>query len=140
MSEITQENYPILFGIAKSQGVKRTCHVYDNYRVFPSGAAPVELGKAQQAGLISNIIKSEVEDPNEGRLVGAYFFEFTPLFAEPFLAENRQKRGPKTNETQITINDKTRYITDRARMILDANIGVLADTAYGDQEDPQQEG
>ena len=132
MSGFDSKNFPTLCRIAKTQGVKRRAHIHDNYRTFECGIAPTELNRAEQAGLIANLIKAEVDDSDEHRLVGACEFEFTPKFVEVFLEENQQKPGPKTNATQITVNGRTRYMSDRARMILDAQPELLAETAYED--------
>jgi hypothetical protein len=55
-----------------------------------------------------------------------------PRTLELLRAASRERPGPKTHATQITVDGKTRYMSDRVRMILDADLQTLTDTAEGD--------
>jgi hypothetical protein len=86
---------------------------------------------AAKQGIIQ-VTSGSVSATVPGSTPNNHFVILQPVTWERLKQAVRQRPGPKTHQTQITVDGKTRYMSDRVRMILDADIPALVDTIEGD--------
>lgn len=129
-------NYPILTAEGRAKHFQKDeVYLINDYALFPpSGILATELRRAVGCGLIS-YRTTQIAEP-ENPTTETDQFIVTPTTKLLNLLDDlkmipKEKPGRKSHETQITIEGKTRYMSDRVRMILDATPKVLADTAQG---------
>jgi hypothetical protein len=136
--ETFTERYPILAAAAQANRFQHDQVVpfIDDGQEYPLGLVGPEIEHAKEAGLI----KCDIHTTDSGAgtpEIRTYHVlalsKFVNLIRD-LKAIVRQRPGPKSHATQITTLEGVKYNTrsDYVRMILDADLKVLADTVEGD--------